>query len=538
MTRSSTTRQASSKRYLMRIRQTLGYRQKSVISNCLGWLRSQITFGKLAFAVVAIVLTCYLTIDSRRNIVVLDSIGVPRTFLDAGITSEILDYRVREKILNIERTDESSAPKDVLQAPMDQGIANIEIPEAHVSIRVVEDTLRKLFHTEARHLSAAVAYTPTHEYATLQCRILKGDDIVSSGPSTTLLINKSDDPSIQADKVAESLALELTDLANPFLGGMYLLAHDQKDQADKVASRMLEHWPDREHEHAKAFILKAYVAQARAAADEAHAGALFATAIDDDWAAIDLDNAWSYPHQALAWIYEQSGELNKAEIENRRAIRSDFENAPAHNNLGNVLFAEGKTIEGIAEFRRAIDLDANYYEAHRNLGLALIDPETDMIPQRTLNEASSEFRRSIELDATKSTPHYGLGIILTGENNLDAAAQEFRRAIELDPQNAFAHNGLANTLAAFHRFTEAITEYNLSLEIDRNYCEPHDGLGEIRFAEDELEEAAREYKKAIDCDTNYALAHHNLEQLLRKQGEAALADAERKAAHDLDPHRY
>jgi tetratricopeptide (TPR) repeat protein len=540
MTRSSSAWQASSRHYLSRIRPTLVHRQKSVISDSLGWVKSKITSAKLWVALAIIIWAFVLIGDSLQDIVVLDPIGVPRTFLDAGITSQILEYRVREKIQDIERIDESPwAPDDVLRAPINQDIANIQIPEANLSIRVAEDYLRGIFHTEARHLAAAVTYSPAHEHATLQCRILRGDDVVSTGPSTTILINKADDPSTQADKVAESLALELTDLANPLLAGMYLVRHDKDDQADQVASRMLQHWPDREHEHATAFVLKGYVALARAArADKSHARALFDTAIDDDWAAIDLDNTWSFPHQALGEVYELSGELDKAEGENRRAIRFEHWNAPAHNRLGNVLVAKGKTIEGIAELRQAIEIFPNYFDPHVALGGALIYPGTDTIPQPTLDEASSEYRRSIELDATRSAPHVGLGIILTGENNLDAAAQEFRRAIELEPRNAQAHNGLANTLAAFHRFTEATNEYKLSLKIDPDYCDAHNGLGAIRFAEVELEEAANEYKKAIDCNDDYALPHHNLEQLLRKQGKAALADAERKAAHDIDPHRY
>jgi tetratricopeptide (TPR) repeat protein len=541
--RFSPKQRASSKDYLMRSRQafplTSGFRQRRTVQQFLLWLGSQITFGKALLVVALFSLATYLTVDSLQNIVILDPIGVPKSFSDAGITSEVMAQRVRERILDIQRTDESSGPKELFHAPMDQSIADIEIPEAHVSIRIVEETLRRILHNEAHHLSADVAYSSTKAATVLRCRILKGDEILRSGPRKELLLGTSDNTSADADKVADSLALELTELANPFLEGMYLQAVNRNEEADQVADRMLQRWPDSDHEHAKAYIMKAYSAQGRGpkAAQigrKAEIAYWYNIALDDAWAAIDLGNSWSYPHQALAWVYDEAGRFVEAESENLRAIEFDSKNAFAYNNLGLVLEDKRRFTGAAAEYRRAIHLKETYFDAHRNLGLVLVDSE-GTIDQRTLLEASSEFRRAIQLDPTRSTPHYGLAIVLRDEGQLDEAVQEDRRAIQLDKGNAYAHNGLANILADLKRFTEAITEYNISLGINKDYCEPYNGIGEVRFTEGRLDEAADEYTKAVACDPAEPLPHHNLEQVLRKEGKPKLADAERKAAHDLDP---
>ncbi len=70
-----------------------------------------------------------------------------------------------------------------------------------------------------------------------------------------------------------------------------------------------------------------------------------------------------------------TAERNRVYLSNR-AFWSDVaakapENAGGHNNLGNVLFEEGRYPEAIAEYGRALDLAPDYADAHTNLGNAL-----------------------------------------------------------------------------------------------------------------------------------------------------------------------
>jgi hypothetical protein len=250
-----TSNRASSKRYLLASRQALtessAVRQNHFLQRFLFRLRSGITFKRFVLAVAVSALIIFLTVDSRRSILVLDPMSAPKQYSDAGISSEVMAQRVRERMIEIQRTRENS-PRAQIQESSDQTMPDIEIPEANISVHTIEDTLRKVFHTEARHISVDFAYFDPTGLATIRCRILKGDEIVRSGQPAQLQLNKVQGISEQADRVAELMAERITEITDPYLEGMYLLENRQTEAAELLAVRMLGDWPDVEHGHAKA----------------------------------------------------------------------------------------------------------------------------------------------------------------------------------------------------------------------------------------------------------------------------------------------
>ena len=69
--------------------------------------------------------------------------------------------------------------------------------------------------------------------------------------------------------------------------------------------------------------------------------------------------------------YLSKGRFKKAEVEYRKAILIDPEDACAHHSLGNALAGMGDHDGAIASFQRAISLDPNNADAHFNLGATL-----------------------------------------------------------------------------------------------------------------------------------------------------------------------
>jgi tetratricopeptide (TPR) repeat protein len=215
-----------------------------------------------------------------------------------------------------------------------------------------------------------------------------------------------------------------------------------------------------------------------------------------------------------------------------------------HFDLGNTLYARGKTEEAIAEFRTSLTLNPKNAMAYNNLGLALMK-------QEKTSEAIAEFRTAITLDPQNASAHNNLGkALLEGSDSyaarrikVDEATAEFRTAIKIDPKNAEAHHNLGETLLREWdfdpkaKFAEGVAEFHTAFTLDPKNAEAHIDLGDFYFlgAWGEPDDDINEYRTAIKIDPKNARAHHRLGQALAMRKESDEAIAEYRTAIKFDP---
>ena len=106
-------------------------------------------------------------------------------------------------------------------------------------------------------------------------------------------------------------------------------------------------------------------------------------------------------------------------FEQALALRPDY--AEAHNNLGIVLWQQGKLEQAVARFEQAIALRPDYAEAHNNLGVVLRE-------QLKLTEARQVFERLQALAARFADAQLGLATCYLVEGGLRARLACVRRA--------------------------------------------------------------------------------------------------------------
>ena len=116
-------------------------------------------------------------------------------------------------------------------------------------------------------------------------------------------------------------------------------------------------------------------------------------------------------------------------LENR--LRTNPENAAAHNEMGKTLGPLGREEEAFQEFQIAVRLDAKLPEPHYYLGMMLLN-------QGRLPEASIEFAEAIRLKPDYGRAHDGLGLVLMGMGKPDVAATHFKEALRINPTDAVA----------------------------------------------------------------------------------------------------
>ena len=133
----------------------------------------------------------------------------------------------------------------------------------------------------------------------------------------------------------------------------------------------------------------------------------------------------------------------------------------AHNNLGIVLFDQGRLDLAIDAYRRSIELDPSLAETHNNLGNALKD-------QGRSDLAIDCFERAVALRPGYAEAYSNMALALSDQGRLDPAIDAHRRAIELKPDMAEAHINLGSALKDQGRIDEAFTAFRTALAVNPN----------------------------------------------------------------------
>ena len=147
----------------------------------------------------------------------------------------------------------------------------------------------------------------------------------------------------------------------------------------------------------------------------------------------------------LAKIARGQGDLDEAVSSLTRAVRLETGDAEElhikpnfvdiHNDLGNVLAAQGKINEAITHYSEALRIDPNDVKAHNNLGLTLAG-------QGRINDAMNHYSEALRIDPDYPEVHYNLGVVLIRLQRFDEAIYHFRQALRIRPDFPEARSAL------------------------------------------------------------------------------------------------
>jgi len=157
--------------------------------------------------------------------------------------------------------------------------------------------------------------------------------------------------------------------------------------------------------------------------------------------------------QMLGLIEAQCGDAAAAAGLFGRALALRPDNAEAHNNNANALYALGRYDEAVAGYERAIALDPSYVDAYSNLGRALRR-------MGRFEQALTQFDRALTFRPDDAEAQYGRGVALAALQKNDAAVAAFDRVLELRPEHDKVHFQRGNTLWAQRRSDEALADYD------------------------------------------------------------------------------
>lgn len=246
------------------------------------------------------------------------------------------------------------------------------------------------------------------------------------------------------------------------------------------------------------------------------------------WGVADLTATWRRQRQWLSaaaggavavlmvCAWKQTTYWRNGETLWRHALACTSDNFTAHNNLGYVLAAQGRTAEAVEQYQKALAIYPEYAEADINLGRVFLN-------EGRLDEAEDYFQRAVKIKPASAEAQNDLGILLASEGQPAEALQHYQKAVELDPDLVEAYNNLAILFASQGRFAEAETNYQMTLELKPDYAQARDNFGILLVRQGRLAEAVAQWEQALKINPDDAVAYDYLGIALADQGRLAEA---------------
>jgi DNA-binding winged helix-turn-helix (wHTH) protein len=242
--------------------------------------------------------------------------------------------------------------------------------------------------------------------------------------------------------------------------------------------------------------------------------------------ALELDDTLAGAHVSLALVkYRHDWDWAGAEVEFRRAIELDADDATARHMYGMYLTAAGRFDEALSELRRALEIDPVSLIISSSLG-------TLFHFAGRYDDAVEQLNRTIELDADFVVAHYFLARTHERQGAFGKAVAKYRSLIGRAHDAPVLLAGLGYTYAVSGAEGEALKVLGGVEEMSkRRYVSPslfgllHAGLGEESLALAWLERACEERDEElgllkIDPRLDPLRAHARFESLLRRVGLA------------------
>jgi len=211
-------------------------------------------------------------------------------------------------------------------------------------------------------------------------------------------------------------------------------------------------------------------------------------------------------------LYE-SGRVEEAVQEFKRALTLDRHNVNVTNSLGVCYAQMGKLQEAVAEFSRVTELEPNDFMAQYNLGCGLLNLER-------ADEAESAFSRAAELEPDNAAAYFQLAKLGKKQNRLEEAIAHLKRTVELKPSWAKAWRLYGEYFLEKGSDDEAMNAFKRALKINGEDAEALSGLA-VLYGRAELNQeiAISLSRRSVELEPNNVLFVQRLVELLLQYRE-------------------
>ncbi len=224
--------------------------------------------------------------------------------------------------------------------------------------------------------------------------------------------------------------------------------------------------------------------------------------------ALEIDNNLPEAHTSLAMcLFEFDFDLEKADIEFKKAIDLNPEYGTALQWYGELLTAQGKFPEAISRMKQAEEIDPLSRIIKADYGLMCYYA-------RDFNCAIQQYEKTLSLDPDFAAAHWWLGETYTVLGEYDKAIASYKTALANSTKSTRIMACLAYTYAVAGNKTEAINILNQMLESASHggYVSPYE-FALIYTGMHDLDKAFAQLNSALEAHV-YDLIFLNVEPLM------------------------
>jgi predicted O-linked N-acetylglucosamine transferase (SPINDLY family) len=195
---------------------------------------------------------------------------------------------------------------------------------------------------------------------------------------------------------------------------------------------------------------------------------------------MNMENISEYNVKYLIQIAlqkHQSGEWDEAESLYKQVLEIQPEcvgepgklyYVQAHNNLGNILWQQGKLEAALKSYQSALKIQPNYALSHYKGNIFL--------QQGKLDAAVDYYEQALKLKPDYAEAHNNLGNALKLQGKLDAAIESFRQTLRIKPDWIQVHKNLGNTLYEQGNLEAAVESYHHALRLNPEFAPAKFGI--------------------------------------------------------------
>jgi len=169
-------------------------------------------------------------------------------------------------------------------------------------------------------------------------------------------------------------------------------------------------------------------------------------------------------HRALATIYLQRLETEKAAGELVEVIRLDPQSRQAYLRLASIYDKQGKFLKAIEAYAQAVSLTTDERQAQTLVISLMLVTAKYLYVSGQLEQSVQEFSEVLKKKPDNSLAHFYMGLIYSSEEEPAKAANAYQQVLRLLPSHLGARLNLAASYEMMNREEDAITEYNKILQ--------------------------------------------------------------------------